>query len=204
MSKPRKNKNKGKSFEQKAFETLNKQVRQFKELDQTGILDNKKDGKSGSRNKPPKLAVSFKLKNGKVLNGTCFNFDNPKMPKSKLFFPTEQRGTDGNLKDLCIQSPIDIRIQGREIALIEDVNDFLRDIHEQALTEFPEWLEKWGCRANEDNPLLNFDEIREEWKYKKGQFGIFRLAAQAGFFSDFRPLNAERLEIVNIEIVGIP
>jgi hypothetical protein len=199
MSRSRKNKNKRKSLEQKAFETLNRQVRQSEELNRTEAL---KTGyaKSGNSNKPPKLAVSFKLKNGKVLNGVCFNFDNPKMPKSKLFFPTGQKREDGNLKDFCIPSSIDIRIKGGEIALMEDVNDFLKDIHEQAMSEFPEWLEKWGCRADENNPLLNLDEIREEWKYKKGQFGIFRLAAQAGFFSDFRPLNADRFEIVEIEI----
>ncbi|MDR2407179.1 MAG: hypothetical protein LBE13_03580, partial [Bacteroidales bacterium] len=162
MSRSRKHKSKGKSLEQKAFETLNNQVRQFEEFDRTGVLNDKKDVKSGSQNKPPKLAVSFKLKNGKVLNGACFNFDNPKMPKSKLFFPTGQKRADGNLKDFYISSPIDIRIKGGEIALIEDVNDFLKDIHEQAMSEFPEWLEKWGCRADENNPLLNLDEIREE------------------------------------------
>jgi hypothetical protein len=126
------------------------------------------------------------------------------MPKSKLFFPTGQKRSDGSLKDFCIPSSIDIRMEGGEIALMKDVNNFLKDIHEQAISEFPEWLEKWGCRADEDNLLLNLDEIREEWKYKKGQFGIFRLAAQAGFFTDSRPLNAERLDIVNIEIVSTP
>jgi hypothetical protein len=84
---------------------------------------------------------------------------------------------------------------------MNDMNDFLKDIHEQALSEFPDWLEKWGCRANEDTPLLNLDEIREEWRYKKRQFWVFRLAAQAGFFTDSRPLDAERTEIVNIEVV---
>ncbi|MDR2407352.1 MAG: hypothetical protein LBE13_04470 [Bacteroidales bacterium] len=203
MSRSRKHKSKGKSLEQKAFETLNNQVRQFEEAGQT---ESSKEGytKSGNQGKPPRLMISLKLKNGKVLAGTCVNFDNPKMPKSKLFFPTGQKRTDGNLKDFCIPSPIDIRVQDGEITLMEDVNDFLKDIHEQAISEFPEWLEKWGCRANEDNPLLNLDEIREEWKYKKGQFGIFRLATQAGFFTDFRPLNADRLEIVEIETIDIP
>jgi hypothetical protein len=202
MSKSQKHKDKEKSLEQKAFETLNKQIHQFEEPNRIKSL---KGGyaKSGGQSKPPRLAVSFKLENGKVLSGTCVSFDNPKMPKSKLFFPTGQKKTDGYLKNLCIPSSIDIRNRGGEIALMEDVNDFLRDIHEQALSEFPEWLEKWGCRANENNPLLNLDEIREEWRYKKGQFGIFRLAAQAGFFSDSRPLNAERLEIVKIEISGL-
>jgi hypothetical protein len=126
------------------------------------------------------------------------------MPKSKLFFPTGQKRADGNLKDFCIPSSVDIRMKGGEIALMEDVNDFLKDIHEQAISEFPAWLEKWGCRADEVNPLLNLDEIREEWKYKKGQFGIFRLAASAGFFTDTRPFDAERPEIVAVEIVSTP
>jgi hypothetical protein len=202
MNKSRKHKNKGKSLEQKAFETLNEQIHQFDKPYQSETI---KKGyvKSGSQNKPPKLNISFKLKDGKILNGDCLSFDNPKISKSKLFFPTGQKRTDGNSKDFCIPSQIDIRIHGSETALIEDVNDFLRDIHEQALSEFPEWLEKWGCRANENNPLLNLDEIREEWKYKKGQFGIFRLAAQAGFFTDYRPLNADRLEIMEIEIIEL-
>jgi hypothetical protein len=200
MSKSQKCKNKEKALEQKAFETLNRQVHQFEEPNRTGILKEKKDVKSGNQNKPPKMTVNFRLRNGKVLNGRCVSFDDPKMPKSKLFFPTGQKRTDGNLKDFCIPSPIDIRTQGGEAALIEDMNDFLKDIHEQAISEFPEWLEKWGCRANENNPLLNLDEIREEWRYKKAQFGIFRTAAQAGFFTDSRPLNAERLEILEIEM----
>jgi hypothetical protein len=121
-------------------------------------------------------------------------------PKSKFYFPTGQKGTNGSLKDFYIPSPVDARVHNCERALIEDINGFLQDVHEQARCEFPEWLEKWGCRASEENPLLNLDEIREEWKYKKGQFGIFRLAAQVGFFTDYRPLNAERLDIITIEI----
>jgi hypothetical protein len=198
MSRSRKNRNKGKSLEQKAFETLNKQVHQLEEPNRTETL---KEGypKSGNQNKPSKLVVNLKLENGKILIGTCISFDNPKMPKSKLFFPTGQKRADGNSKEFCIPSPVDIRARGKEVALMEDINDFLHDIHEQALSEFPEWLEKWGCRADENNPLLNLDEIREEWKYKKGQFGIFRLAAQVGFFTDFRPLNAKHLKIVEIK-----
>jgi hypothetical protein len=203
MSRSRKHKNKGKALEQKAFETLNRQIHQFEEPNRTEALK-KSYAKSGNQDKPQKLTINLKLKNGKVLTGTYVNLDNPKTSKSKVFFPTGQKRTDGNLKDLCIPSPIDIHIQGGETALMEDLNDFLRDIHEQALSEFPEWLEKWGCRTNENNPLLNLDEIREEWKYKKGQFGIFRLAAQAGFFTDFRPLNAERLEIVGVEANDLP
>jgi hypothetical protein len=199
MSKSRKHRSKEKSLEQKAFETLNKQVQQLEEPIQTGAL-RKDHSKFDNHGKPPKTTISIKLRNGKALSGTCINFDNPKMPKTKLFFPTGSKKTNGGLKDFCIPSPIDIRIQGGEIALMKDVNDFLKDIHEQALSEFPEWLEKWGCRANENNPLLNLDEIREEWRYKKGQFGIFRIAAQAGFFTDYRPLNAERPEIVEIKI----
>jgi hypothetical protein len=200
MSKSRKNKNREKSLEKKAFETLNKQVRQFEEPNTQPKPLKEGYAKSGIQNRPPKMEISLRLKNGKSLNGVCINYDNPKMPKSKLFFPTGQKRVDGNSKDFCIPSPIDVRTHGGEIALMEDVNDFLRDIHEQALSEFPEWLEKWGCRSDENNPLLNLDEIREEWKYKKGQFGIFRLAAQAGFFTDSRPQNAERPEIMEIKI----
>jgi hypothetical protein len=119
------------------------------------------------------------------------------MPKTKFFFATGSNG-----KDVSISSAIDARRQNCERALIDDLNDFLKDIYEQALSEFPKWLEKWGCRANESNPLLNLDEIREEWKYKKGQFGVYRMVSQAGFFTDCRPQNAERLEIINLEIIN--
>jgi hypothetical protein len=198
MSKSQKHNNEEKNLEQKAFKTLNNQVHQFEEPSLTAAV---KDSyiKPGDRGKPPKLAVDFKLEDGRVLRGRCINYNNPKMPKSKIFFSTGQKRDNGYSKDFCISSLVDVRVQGGEITLMKDVNDFLQDIHEQAINEFPEWLEKWGCRSNEKNPLLNLDEIREEWKYKKGQFGIFRLAAQAGFFTDSRPLNAKRLKIVEIK-----
>jgi hypothetical protein len=199
MGRPQKHEDKEEALERKAFETLKKQLHQFEEPNRTKALK-KGYAKSGDKGKPPKSAVSFKLKNGKALSGTCVSFDNPEMQESKLFFPTGRKKAKGSLKDFCIPSPIDVRIPGGEIALMEDVNDFLKDIHEQALSEFPEWLEKWGCRADENNPFLNLDEIREEWNYKKKRFGVFRMAAQAGFFTDSRPLNAERLEIVGVEI----
>jgi hypothetical protein len=199
MSKSRKHASRGVAFEQKESEIPNEQFRQFEKSDQTETLKKNRD-KSGKQGKSPKLIVNFKLSNGKILRGTCVNSNDTKRSKSKLFFPIQQKRYDGSLKDFCIPSPVDIRNPGGSVAIIEDVNDFLKDIHEQALAEFPEWLEKWGCRANENNPLLSLDEIREEWKYKKGQFGIFRLAAQSGFFTSPPPLKAKRLEVVDIEI----
>jgi hypothetical protein len=193
MSKSRKNRNKGKSLEQRAFETLDKQVHQLDGLPRSNATARKQ-----GNGKPPRLTVTLKLKNGNSLKGSCVCFDNPQMPKSKFFFPTGNNG-----KDVSISSTVDARDQNCEPALLEDLNEFLKDVHEQAMSEFPAWLEKWGCRANETNPLLNLDEIREEWKYKKGQFGIFRLAAQAGLFTDYRPQNAVRPEIIEIDIHGI-
>jgi hypothetical protein len=156
--------------------------------------------KSRKQSKPSKLTAKFKLEGGKTLTGTCASFDDPKMPKTKLFFQTGQKRNNGKSKNFCIPCQIDIRVQGGKIAMIEEMNAFFKDIHEQALAEFPNWLEKWGCRADEQNPLLNLDEIREEWNFKKRQFGIFRLTAQAGFFTDSRPSNAKRLDIVEIEL----
>jgi hypothetical protein len=205
MSKSKKHKNREKSLEQRAFETLDNRANQFDEPILSGHTSKTGPAGTGGRGRPPKFAVSLKLKNGKTLSGTCVSFDNPKMPKSKLFFTTgKQRTGGGGVKEFCIPSPIDFRSQSGEIALMNDVNDFLKDIHEQALAEFPEWLEKWGCRANETNPLLNLDDIREEWRYKKGQFGVFRFAAQAGFFTDARPFCAERPEIAEIKINNLP
>jgi hypothetical protein len=194
MNKSRKNRNRGKPLEQRAFETLGKQVHQLDEPPLSGTAARKPGG-----NKPPRLTVILKLKNGNIIKGSCVCFDNPRMPKSRFFFPAEN-----NRKDVGIPSAVDARDRDCEPALIKDLNGFLRDVHEQAMYEFPEWLEKWGCRANESNPLLNLDEIREEWKYNRVQFGIFRLAVQAGFFTKTHPFYAERLEIVSIEIAGTP
>jgi hypothetical protein len=203
MSKPENRMGNEEYLEQRAFETLNKQIHQFEEPSRTEALK-KVRAKHGNQGKPLKLAISFKLENGKVLKGFCVNFDNPRIPKSRLVFPTGQKRTDGGLKELGIPCQTDARIQGNEAALMKDANDFLRDIHEQALSEFPEWLAGWGCGANENNPRLSLYEIRKEWKYKKAQFEIFRLAAQAGFFTNFRPLDAERPEIVEVELNPIP
>jgi hypothetical protein len=145
------------------------------------------------RTPPPKLSIVVKLSNRKIINGTYVCFNDPKQPKGKLFFKAEK-------KELCIPTYIDARQRESKIALIEDINDFLRDIHEQALAEFPQWLKLWRIKADEQNPLFNLDEIREEWKYKKEQFGIFRLSYHAGFFSSNRPLGAERRTIVEMEI----
>jgi hypothetical protein len=179
-----------------------KQVRGFDEPRQSKQSSEKEYAGNGRESGPPKTAVFIKLANGKTINGTGVSFDNPKMPKSKLFFFTGQKMDGGAPREFCISSRVDIRSQGGDAALLKDLNEFLKNVYEQSLAEFPEWLEKWGCRSNEYNPLLNLDEIREEWKYKKSQFGIFRLAAQAGFFTDIRPANAERPEITGIEITG--
>jgi hypothetical protein len=195
-----KNKSRENPSEQQIFETLDRQARRFDEPVLSGHSPKRKYENSGGRVRPPKFTIEIKLKNGKAISGIGVSFDNPKMPKSKLFFSTGQRSVNGGLKDFCIPSHVDIRSQGGNIALVKDLNNFLEDVHEQARAEFPEWLEKWGCRANETNPFLNLDEIREEWRYKKNQFGIFRLAVRSGFFTDIRPLNAERLKIIGVEI----
>jgi hypothetical protein len=172
-----------------------------KDAGQAGKFKNR-CGKSRGQGKPPRIAINLRLENGNVITGTCVIFDNPEKPKSRLFFPAGQGKPGGGSKALCIPYQIDVRLPGGEFAIAEYVNDFLRDIHEQASSEFPEWLEKWGYRSNETDPLLSLDEIREEWKYKKEQFGIFRLAARAGFFTDSRPSDAFRPEVIDIKIGG--
>jgi hypothetical protein len=200
---PQKSKNKENPYEQQIFETLNRQIHQFDEPPLSGhCFSKEKHTGNHNKRKPQNFAIKVKLKNGKIINGTCVSFDKPKAPKCKLFFFTGQQKSEGGLKEFCIPSHVDIRSQGGEIALVKDLNSFMEDVYKQARTDFPEWLEKWGCRANETNPLLNLDEIREEWKYKKNQFGIFRLAAQAGFFTDRQPLNAVFLKVAGIEISG--
>jgi hypothetical protein len=66
--------------------------------------------------------------------------------------------------------------------------------------EFPEWLEKYSARVGETNPFFNLDEIREEHKYKRSRFGIWRKAAQIGFFTDTRSDTAKFNRIIHLEI----
>jgi hypothetical protein len=103
MSKSRKRKGGQQSLEKKAFETLSKQIHQFDEPKSFAGKNNYGKGSIASLGnrrpgygKPSKFIIRVRLSNGKIIQGTCVNFDNPKMPKSKLFFPTKASPKNNN------------------------------------------------------------------------------------------------------------
>jgi len=148
-------------------------------------------------NRPLRWTVVVLLERGESFEGKALAFSNPKMPKCKVFF--KDRGKD---KELGIASDVDINAgkPERETALQSAINDYLIQLHLEAGMEFPEWLEKYSTRIDETNPFFNLDEIREEFRFKKSRFGIWRKAAALGFFTDMKPTFADFNRIVRLEL----
>jgi hypothetical protein len=170
--------------------------RQFKNSNnarQQQILHNK----AGRHHKnSPKMQVVVLLENGVSFSGTAVMFNDPNRPKCKIFFRNKNR------QELEIAVDINIQAPGPEkIAFIQAViNNHLIALHEESIMEFPAWLEKHSTRVNEDNPYFNLDEIREEFKFKKIRFGIWRTAAQFGFFDNMKPQFARFNRVIHIEL----
>jgi len=82
------------------------------------------------------------------------------------------------------------------------LNEYLANLHKEAILEFPSWLEKYSSRAEERNPFFNLDEIREEYKYKKLRFGLWRIAMQIGFFDYSMPSNANFIKVTEIMLAN--
>jgi hypothetical protein len=141
----------------------------------------------------PKMRIAVLLENGVSFGGTAVMFGNPNIPKCKVFFKGENRQE--------LSTVMDVGIPGIDPGILQlEINNQLTALHEEAVMEFPEWLEKHSTRVNEINPYFNLDEIREEFKYKKSRFGIWRIAAQVGFFDDMRPQSAKFNRIMHLEI----
>jgi len=147
----------------------------------------------------PKRMISVLLESGESFDGEVVIFDNPSMPKCKIFFKRPDKRDFILSTDKIFRSPD----SEDEIRIRDVINGYLAQIFEEAVMEFPQWLEKYGTKANDKNPFFNLDEIREEFKYKKNQFGVWRIAAQIGFFNDSRPQFAKFNKIVKIEIVDL-
>jgi len=145
---------------------------------------------------PLKWTVIVLLENGQSFEGTAVCFDNPNMAKSKVFFKSPDR------RELCIATDVILRAPGAvQITMLQKlINEFLVQLHEEANMEFPAWLEKHSTRVNESNPFFNLDEIREEYKFKQSRFGIWRIAARIGFFSDTKPQVAKLNRIMHLEL----
>lgn len=143
-----------------------------------------------------KMNIVVLLENGTSLNGTVMMFNNPNMPKCKILF------NDNDRRRLNIDMDIDIQVFDPEkIAVLQaTINNQLMALHEEAIMEFPEWLEKHSTRIDENNPFFNLDEIREEFKYKKFRFGAWRIAAQMEFFDNQRPQFAKFNKIIRLEL----
>jgi murein endopeptidase len=148
------------------------------------------------RRSPPHIQVIALLENGTSFNGKAVMFNNPNMPKCKVFFKSKDR------HELGIDADVNIKISDPEkiTALQSAINSYLQALHQEASLEFPAWLEKYSTRVNESNPYFNLDEIREEFKYKKSRFGYWRIAAQLGFFDDLRPQYAKLNRVIHLEI----
>ena len=146
--------------------------------------------------RPRKWTIVLILENGSSFEGTAVAFDNPNMPKCKVFFKLKDK------KELSIPTDIDIRIRTSEKVhvLQTALNNYLSELLEEARLDFPVWLEKYSTRAGETNPFFNLDEIREEYKYKKSRFGVWRMAALIGFYNDTRPQFAKFNKIMHFEI----
>jgi hypothetical protein len=145
------------------------------------------------RRHPPKSSIVVLLESGASFVGMAVMFNSPNMPKCKIVF----KGGDGRELNIAV----DAGVPGIDPGILQlEINNQLRSLHEEASMEFPEWLEKHSTRVNESNPFFNMDEIREEFKYKKSRFGIWRTAAQVGFFDDMRPQYARFNKIVHLEI----
>jgi hypothetical protein len=145
---------------------------------------------------PPNWVIVVLLENGHSFEGVAVAFDDPKMPKCKIFF------RENGKREFCIAVDVNIHSRSPEkLSLIQStINNYLAQLHEESLMEFPKWLEKFSTRTGEANPFFNLDEIREEFKYKKSRFGAWRNAAQAGFFTELKPQTAKINKIVHLEI----
>jgi hypothetical protein len=142
------------------------------------------------------MQVVVLLENGESFSGTAVMFSNPNMPKCKIFFKGEDRRELNIALDIDIQNPT----PEKTTVVQSIINNYLQALHEEAMMEFPEWLEKNSTRVNESNPFFNLDEIREEFKYKKSRFGIWRISAQIGFFDSMRPQFAKFNKVMHLEI----
>ena len=148
------------------------------------------------RGSPPHIQVVALLENGSSFNGKVVMFNNPNMPRCRIFFKDKNRHELGIDTDISIKPPSPDKIS----ALQSTINSYLETLHQEANMEFPAWLEKYSTRANESNPFFNLDEIRAEFGYKRSRFGLWRIAAQLGFFDDMRPQYANFNRIVHLEI----
>ena len=161
------------------------------------FTDNQSNGQHRFHNRrPPKWSIIVLLENGASFEAKMVTFDNPNMPKCKVFFKSE------NKKELCVEANIAANApsSAKETNLRNTINEYLVQLHNEAILDFPEWLEKYSTQAEEENPFFNLDEIREEFKYKKSRFGIWCIAAKAGFFSELKPLTAKINKVVHLEI----
>ena len=150
------------------------------------------------RRSPPHIQVVVLLENGSSFNGKAVMFNNPNMPRCRIFFKDKNRHELGIDTDVNMKVPSSDKIS----ALQSTINSYLEALHQEANLEFPAWLEKCSTRVNESNPFFNLDEIRAEFGYKKSRFGLWRVAAQLGFFDDMRPRYAKFNRIVRLEIMS--
>jgi hypothetical protein len=156
-----------------------------------------KNANQRERSRKPRIIVH--LENGNTIRAKFVApYDYHTACKYRIIFRSTGKrefGLDTNIKIQTQDSPQKID------TFCGNLNDRLISLHEESVMEFPAWLEKYGSKANENNPYFNLDEIREEFKFKRHRFNLWKSAAQIGFFDNtVRPYGAKFNKITRVEI----
>ena len=161
---------------------------------------NQNPNKQQFRNhRPVKRLIVVLLENGSSFEARIVSFANHDTPICRVFFKSD------NNRELCITTNVIMNSTStsdvtKASVLQSIINKYLVQLHDEAVLDFPEWLEKYSTRAGEANPFFNLDEIREEFNCKKSRFGTWCLAAKVGFFTDLKPFTAKLNKIMHLEI----
>ena len=140
------------------------------------------------------MYINILLDSGISYIGKVILFNNSNSPNCKVFIKSN------NVKELRIGVNVnmDLSNTNRFSDLQSAMNDYLESLLEEAILDFPDWMEKHSIKSNETNPIFNLDEIREEFKYKKIRFGVWRIAYAFSFFDNAKPQLAKFNKIVHL------
>lgn len=139
------------------------------------------------------------LENGKIVQGKYVELSFENSTVKKIFFKVSNEKREFCIKNLSLN----FDDFNWEKQLCVELNDYFEFLWNQSKLEFPEWLAHNGKKAAYPDPIncYSIDEITKEWKSMKNLFGIYRMAADCGFFTSKKPLACKQLKIVKIEEV---
>jgi len=141
-----------------------------------------------------KRSVAVLLENGRSFEGTAVSSGKPYAAKCEVFFT----GDDG--KKLIIPVNTDIRAKGAEAAVKSGINRHLASLHEEAVLDFPEWLEKCNAKPAGGGTLFSLNDIKKEFRQKRRSFGFWRIAGRIGFFEGGTPQDSKLNKVMHVEI----